>query len=208
MQFTRDDYKDNLYHTSISDEDRQNVLLKCSEQNIDVYNIDWVKDWFCQKYRSNSKLRSCDAYYCGNNNKLVMEFKNANHLKLKAYMEEIVEKIVDTHMLLMETFFQTKKVTYIATNLKLLVVFNDEKNCEAGVQSIKNYLNTVTPKKGDQTRNVNNIKCYTNEEEFREAIQNIKSKFCPDFYAELDFIDKKDFYEVYIKPGNYFANLD
>lgn len=113
MSFTKENFVGNLYQTSIPKEGNKTKesLLNIREENIEVYDFDEVKKWFCEQYRNKKELRSCDAYYEDRNkNFWVIEFKNAHHLKIKSYVNSVVEKAVDTHMLLLETFLREKQI--------------------------------------------------------------------------------------------------
>lgn len=195
-----------LYEVSASNDGVP--LLDIDTKDIDVYHFDHVKDWFCSTYRNNnSKLRSCDAYYQDGRDYLVVEFKRTHHFKMKSYMSELSEKLVDSHMILAETFLNKKAVEKIAEILKVVIVYHDSLNYEKGITSFAHNLNTVSPKRGKQTRN-NSSKndIFENEEEFQVAVYEIQEKYQGKFYLDVMFMDKSDFYEFYIK-SKYFQQL-
>lgn len=204
MKYERNVIVSKLYETSESSEG--SALLSVSEGAYEVYDLDRMKDEFCQNYRHNEKLKSCDAYYYDQNNHVVVEFKNTIYQKLKEYYNEIEIKIVDTHMLLAETFYRNKKNTELSKKLSLLVVYNDVLSAGKGISQISNALNTMKPKKGDTARKVTAPKLFADETEFQTAVSQTKEKYEGSFYKEIQFMGKKDFKKDYIDVG-YFVNL-
>lgn len=47
---------------------------------------------------------------------MLVEFKNTSYQKLKEYYNDIEIKMIDTHMLLAETFYRYKKNTELSKN--------------------------------------------------------------------------------------------
>ena len=206
MDFRENEFRANLYETSMSG--KKNPLLSASEKTIEVYNMDKVKEWFCKEYRQKECLCSCDAYYQSQHNQLVIEFKNTHHLKLKDCWSQIQMKLLDTHMLLAETFYRSKKGSEIAKKLRALLVYNDDPlNYGPGVRKIGGCLNEIKPIKGDDSRKSNPVKLFLDEEEYHEHLDALKCKYKLDFYKDIEFMDKREFYESYIEPGNYFVGL-
>lgn len=182
-----------------------NPLMDAHESEIEVYSLDDIKDWWCDNYRNGNKLRSCDAYYEDVNNHLVIEFKNTNHLNMKAYIDEIQEKIADSYMILSATVFHNKRMNRVK-NYRMLLVYNDSLKSYPGAQKIASALNEMVPFKGENNRSVSGKEFYQTDEEYRAAILAVKQLFESDFFESVDFIDKKDFYEDYINAG-YFKPL-
>lgn len=204
MEYKRNEIVSNLYETSKSSKDGH--LLSSEADRYEVYDLDQIKDEFCKYYRHDEKLKSCDAYYYDQHNQLVIEFKNTNYHNLKEYYNEIEIKIVDTHMMLTETFYRNKKSTELSKKLDMLLVYNDTLNYEEGVRRINNALNTMRPIKGNTERDVSITKTFSDEQEFMEAVGNTKKKYEGQFYKEIQFIGKKDFVTDYVEAG-YFGNL-
>lgn len=205
MEFKREDFKSNLYETSKSNDGTS--LLSRKEKNIEVYDFDKVKDWFCDEYRRKEKMCSCDAYYEDQRaNYRVIEFKNTHRFKLKGFMDEIEQKIIDTHMLLAETFWRNRKTGDMRKKLPLMVVYNDALNYEKGISSLSKGFNNVKPKKGNQERKSKEKELYLNETEYSEAIKQVKDKYRKHFFSEVEFVDKKDFCKDYVESG-YFQEL-
>lgn len=199
-------FVDKISETSKSKKEGS-AVLSVSEGNIDIYNLDKVKDWFCTEYRDGEKIRSCDAYYQDSYNNLVIEFKNTHHLKLKEYLNEIRVKFIDTHFILAETFWRNKKVSQMSSKVKVIVVYKDGLSYGTGVRNISSVLNTMKPMKGDTARKSKATESYSNESEYESDVNEIREKFVSEFYSSMEFIDKKDFMEDYIEAG-YFQNLN
>lgn len=198
MHFDKSDFIDTLYETSKSNDngDKSGALLTSKEGGaIDVYNLDRVKIDFCECYRKN-ELSSCDAFFCNQYDTLVIEFKNTNHISLLEYMDDIIEKLIDTHMLLLETFYRNKSANKLAGNVKLLVVYHDTRNYESGVMRLNKQFNEVIPKQGNKVRNTEPV-----EEVYNQKVEEVKNIFQKDFYSEVEFMDKKDFMEFYVNNG-------
>ena len=203
MKYERAAIVSHLHETSRSE--KEGALLSPSEGSAEVYDLDKVKDLFCSSYRHNKKLKSCDAYYCDQYNQLVMEFKNTHHRKLQSFFDEIEIKIIDTHMLLAETFNRHKKSTEMSKELNLLVVYNDILTCNQGLGTIDNALNKMKPKRGSTVRNVTPPKLFADDTEFLEAVGETKNKYEGRFYKEIEFIEKKEFIRRY--GQGYFGRL-
>ena len=204
MKYERNEIVSSLYEMSKSQ--KGGYLLSASASCYEVYALDKVKDEFCKRYRHDEKLRSCDVYYFDQNNQMAVEFKNTHHRNLKEYYNEIESKMIDTHMLLSETFCRNKNNKDLSKKLSLLLVYNDALNYGKGICQISNALNTMRPKSGDASRNVIKPKIFENDEEFFMAIEGTKSKYEGQFYKEIQFIEKTDFEADYIKTG-YFDDL-
>lgn len=204
MKYERNVIVSNLYETSKSK--KGGSLLSADAGKYEVYDLDQVKDEFCRYYRHDEKLKSCDAYYYDQHNQLVIEFKNTNHRNLKEYYDEIEIKIVDTHMILNETFCRNKKSADLAKKLNMLLVYNDALNYGKGVCQIQNALNTMAPRRGDAARNVKTAQTYADDSEFLEAVGETKKKYEGQFYREIRFVEKKDFEADYVET-EYFGNL-
>ena len=206
FQTLKNDFRSNIYETSKSKK-QGSAVLSVREEQIEVYDLDQLKDWFCEKYRNDQKLCSCDAYYQDTNNFLVMEFKNTHHLRIKEYISEIIVKIIDTHFLLAETFFSNRKISKISSNVNMLLVYNDNLEYGTGVRRIGAALNSIEPISGDTSRNSKEKDIYNNDDEFQRDVDLIKTKFEGDFYKSIEFVDKKDFMLDYIEP-KYFSSLN
>lgn len=205
MEFKREDFKSNLYETSKSKHGKP--LLSVREETIAVYDFDKVKDWFCDEYRRKEKMCSCDAYYQDQrSNCRVIEFKNTHHFKLKGFLNEIEQKISDTHMLLAETFWKNRKTADMGKKLPLMVVYNDELHYGEGICGLSKGFNNVKPKKGNQERKSKEKELYLNEQEYSEAIKQVKDKYQKQFFSEVEFVDKKDFCRDYVE-SRYFQEL-
>lgn len=204
MEYKRNMIVSNLYETSKSS--KGGALLSADEGCYEVYDLDKLKDEFCNHYRHGEKLKSCDAYYYDQNDHVVVEFKNTSYQKLKEYYNDIEIKMIDTHMLLAETFYRHKKNTELSKKLRLLVVYNDSLSYGKGIRQIGNALNTMKPKRGDTARNVTAPKCFADEMEFRKAVRETKYKYEGCFYKEVQFVEKTDFKKDYVDAG-YFENL-
>lgn len=206
FQNLKGDFISNLYETSKSKK-QGSAVLSTQEKNIAVYDLDKVKDWFCDTYRNRERIRSCDAYYQDGNNYLVIEFKNTHHLRMKEFISEITVKLVDTHFLLAETFFGNKKVSKIAFTVNMLLVYNDSLDYGKGVKNISSALNTMTPMRGNTSRKSIEKQVYSNENEYERDVNKIKAMFQSDFYKSVEFVDKKDFMVDYIE-SSYFSTLN
>lgn len=204
MEYKRNVIVSNLYETSKSK--KGGYLLSADTGKYEVYDLDKIKDEFCRYYRHDEKLKSCDAYYYDRHNQLVIEFKNTNHRKLKEYYSEIEIKIVDTHMILTETFNRNKKSAELSKKLNMLLVYNDTLNYGEGVCRISNALNTMVPKQGNPARATTVSQVYANDLEFAEDVEKTKRKYEGRFYKEIQFIEKRDFEKDYVGTG-YFGNL-
>lgn len=204
MKYKRNMIVSNLYETSKSS--KGGSLLSASEDRYAVYALDKLKDEFCQNYRHGEKLKSCDAYYYDQNDYVVVEFKNTSYQKLKEYYNDIEIKMIDTHMLLAETFYRHKKNTELSKKVSLLVVYNDALSYGKGISQIGNALNTMKPKRGDTARKITVPKCFADETEFLEAVKETKDKYEGSFYKEVQFVEKKDFKSDYVDAG-YFGDL-
>lgn len=210
MVFTKDNFKSNLYETSKSKDEEQKALLNKREASVEVYDFDEVKKWFCKEVRNNHLLRSCDVFYENHakGNYLVIEFKNAHHLKTKSYMGEVGEKLIDTHMILKETFYPNKKNSFFSEKVRAIVVYNDSKNSYGtGVVTINNVLSSMQPIKGDKTRETED-EVFSEENEYIRLRNSIIDCYKGHFYADVDFMDKEEFYEMYINVRTpYFEKL-
>lgn len=206
FQNLKNNFVSNLYETSKSKK-QGSAVLSTQEKNIAVYDLDKVKDWFCDTYRNGERIRSCDAYYQDGNNYLVIEFKNTHHLRMKEFISEITVKLVDTHFLLAETFFGNKKVSKIASTVNMLLVYNDSLDYGKGVKNISSALNTMTPMRGNTSRKSIEKQVYSNENEYERDVNKIKAMFQSDFYKSVEFVDKKDFMVDYIE-SSYFSTLN
>ena len=205
VKYERNKIVSSLYETSRPK--KGNPLLFNKAENYEVYDFDNIKKIFCEKYRYGKDIKSCDAYfYSEKKDYLIIEFKNTHHLKLKDYYDEIEIKLIDTHMLLNETFWKNKKGNDISKNVKSIVVYNDKMNYGSGVKNIANALNNMIPKSGDVVRNSNNPNLFENDNEFQNAVNNTKVKYEKEFYKEIEFMDKKEFEENYVDTG-YFNGL-
>lgn len=120
--------------------------------------------------------------------------------------DEIEIKIIDTHMILNETFCRNKKCADLAKKLNMLLVYNDALNYGKGVCQIQNALNTMAPRRGDAARNVKTAQTYADDSEFLEAVGETKKKYEGQFYREIRFVEKKDFEADYVET-EYFGNL-
>lgn len=206
MKYKGTEIISNLYAASKSK--RGGYLLEKSTEPQSVYDLDLIKDRYCEYYRHSEKIKSCDAYYYDiNKNHLIMEFKNTHHLKLKSFYNEIEIKLLDTHMLCRENFWKSKKLNYILEHVNVAVVYNDALNNGIGVNAIANALSGMKPLQGDKKRNTQVIEQFMDESEFQEKIKFTKSKFEKEFYHEIEFIDKKEFEAKYIDTG-YFSELE
>ena len=206
FQNLKNNFVSNLYETSKSKK-QGSAVLSTQEKNIAVYDLDKVKDWFCDTYRNGERIRSCDAYYQDGNNYLVIEFKNTHHLRMKEFISEITVKLVDTHFLLAETFFGNKKVSKIASTVNMLLVYNDSLDYGKGVKNISSALNTMTPMRGNTSRKSTEKQIYSNENEYQRDVDKIKSMFQSTFYKSVEFVDKKDFMIDYVESA-YFSTLN
>lgn len=202
MEFTKESFVSNLYEVSKSQKDGRSVMSS-REQDKAVYHLDRVKDWFSDHYRNRAKMKSCDGFYQSNRDELVLEFKNTHHLKFKEFMGELEQKMADTHMLLLETFYRGEKVGKVATDVSLLVVYNDELSMGKGLCEIGDAMNRIKPLRGNQTRTSKPPALYT-EDEFRQEADRVGKKYQDGFYKDVSFMDKKDFCEMYVEQG-YFA---
>lgn len=171
-----------------------------------AYNMDAVKEIFCKEYRHENMIKSCDAYYYDQYNYIEIEFKNTHCLRLKEYYPEIEMKILDTHMLLSETFWKNKKNADIGKKVQLLVVYNDAMNYGDGLRSIGKALNGMIPKSGDQTRKTKLPELFQDSSEFEQAAAMTNKKYQTQFYREILFVEKKIFESDYVDAG-YFQNL-
>lgn len=205
MKYERKFIVSNLYETSKSNENV--ALLSNAAKEYEVYDLDQMKDIFCKEYRHSEKIKSCDAYFYNQYNHLVVEFKNAHHLRLKEYYDEIEIKIIDTHMLLGETFLKNKKGTEAGKKVRLLVVYNDAMNYGTGVRKISDALNAMKPMTGDKTRNSKLPPIFHDDNEFRMVVDATKQRYEAEFFKEIFFIDKETFEEEYIK-ADYFQKLE
>lgn len=174
MEFTKESFVSDLYEVSKSIMDGKAVMSP-REQDKAVYHLDRIKDWFSDGYRNHVKMRSCDGFYQDDRNKLVLEFKNTNHLKLKGFMGEIEQKMTDTHMLLLETFYRKGKVEKVAADVSLLVVYNDELSMGEGLRKIGAAVNGMKPMQGDGDRKSKTPALYTEDEYKRETDRVKKS---------------------------------
>lgn len=195
MKYRREQIVSNIYETSKSK--KAAVMFTAGAKQYAVYDLDKVKDEFCQEYRHGDKIKSCDAYYYDNHNQLVIEYKNTHHYNLKAYYDEIEIKIADTHMLLKETFCKAKKHRELCKNLCLIVVYNDALNYGQGICRIQNALNTIKPIKGDKSRAAKQVERFVDEEEYQRAVDGTKSKYEDCFYKEIQFMEKAEFQSLY-----------
>lgn len=207
MEYERQFIVSNLYETSKSKKSEHTALLPASTKEFEVYDLDQLKDIFCKNYRHSEKIKSCDAYYYDQHDYLVIEFKNANHLKLKEYYDEIEIKIIDTHMLLSETFWKNRKGKDIGKKVCLLVIYNDAMNYGTGVMNIGLKLNTMEPIAGDKARNSKMPSIFCNDFEFQNAVEKTKNRYEVEFFKEISFIDKQVFEKEYIE-AEYFHALE
>ena len=205
MKYERQFIVSNLYETSKSNENA--ALLSTDAREYEVYDLDQMKDIFCKEYRHSENIKSCDAYYYNKYDYLVVEFKNAHHLRLKEYYDEIEIKIIDTHMLLGETFWKNKKGTEVGKKVCLLVVYNDAMNYGAGVRNIGLALNAMKPMTGDKTRNSKLPLIFSDDVEFNQAVDMTRLRYESEFFKEISFMDKKTFENDYIK-ADYFRELE
>lgn len=203
MEFTKESFVSDLYEVSRSNKDGKAVMSP-REQDKAVYNLDRLKDWFSDSYRNHAKMKSCDGFYQSNRDELVLEFKNTNHLKLKKIMGELEQKMADTHMLLLETFYRKGKVEKVAADVSLLVVYNDELSMGEGLRSIGAAVNNMKPMQGEKPRKSKPPVLYT-EEEYERETERVIEKYQGAFYKDVSFMDKKDFCEMYVERG-YFAS--
>jgi hypothetical protein len=203
VKFERQDIVSNLYETSKSSNGA--ALLSVEANKYEVYNLDMVKSKFCDYYRHGVDIKSCDAYYYDQYNYLVIEFKNVHHFMLKEYYDEIEMKMLDSHMLLAEIFWKSKKNKDISAKVGMIVVYNDSLNYGNGIRNIADSLNRVVPINGDKTRKSEQPKMF-NEEEFVKAMHDTSNKYESEFYKSIEFLDKKDFEKDYIET-NYFGKL-
>lgn len=206
FQNLKEDFVSNLYETSKSTK-QENAVLSVREENIHAYDLDKIKDWFCDMYRFGEKIRSCDAYYQDENNYLVIEFKNTHHFRMKEFISEIIVKFTDTHFLLAETFFGNRKVSKIASAVNMLLVYNDSLDYGKGIKDISSALNTMTPMRGNTFRKSTEKQIYSNESEYQYDVDKIKSMFQSVFYRSVEFVDKKDFMIDYVESA-YFSTLN
>lgn len=206
FQNLKGDFISNLYETSKSTKQGSAVLGK-QQENIDVYHLDKIKDWFCDMYRNGEKICSCDAYYQDGNNCLVIEFKNTHHLRMKEFISEITVKFIDTHFLLAETFFGNRKVSKISSTVDVRLVYNDGLEYGKGIQNLSSALNNMTPMRGNTSRKSIEKQVYSNENEYERDVNKIKAMFQSDFYKSVEFVDKKDFMVDYIE-SSYFSTLN
>lgn len=206
MKYKGTEIISDLYSTSMSK--RGGHLLEKNAETKIVYDLDLVKDKYCEYYRHSEKIKSCDAYYYDTNkNHLIMEFKNTHHLKFKSFYDELEIKLLDTHMLCRENFWRSKKLNYILEHVNVAIVYNDALNNGVGVNTIANALCKMKPIQGDIKRNTQVVEQFTDESEFQKKVKNTKDKFEKEFYHEIEFIDKKEFEERYIETG-YFSELE
>ncbi len=204
MKYERTAVISNLYELSKST--GGTALLKPEARKCVAYSMDAIKESFCKEYRHENMIKSCDAYYYDQHNNLVVEFKNTHCLRLKEFYPEIEVKILDTHMLLSETFWKSKKNADIGKKVQLLVVYNDAMNYEDGVLAIGNALNGMIPKCGDKTRKTKLPEMFQDLTSFEQAAAITNKKYQTHFYKEIVFMDKKDFERDYI-DADYFQNL-
>lgn len=206
MKYKREEIVSDLHKTSKSSK-TNTYLLEPKYQSVEVYDFDKVKNLFCDMYRDTQKLCSCDAYYENTQRKdyLAVEFKNTSHFRLKGFWGEIEEKAVDSHMILLETFWKNKKMKQVLEHARFLVVYNDALNYEKGVKDICKGFNKVEPIQGDKKRKTQMSPVFENEE-FEEAKKIFSGKFQGEFFAETEFIDKTEFVEDYIEAG-YFEKM-
>lgn len=183
-------------------------LLNQKARDIEVYNFDKVKNIFCKMFYENQKLRSCDVYYenVPQRDYLAIEFKNTSHLRLKELFSELEEKAIDSHMILLETFWKKKKLKQILENVRLLVVYNDALNYGKGVKDICRGFNQVEPIRGNKVRNTKVPVLFENEDEFQQRKDAFCSKFEEEFYRKVEFLDKTQFEQDYIEAG-YFKDM-
>lgn len=205
MKYEKEIIESNLYEVSKSE--KSGALLSPRTQKHKVYNLDKLKEEFCRNYRHSRNLSSCDAYYCDRHEHLVIEFKNTGYQGLKHYYDEIEIKIVDTHMLLAETFYRNKKNADLSRDLKFLLVYKNGLNYDKGVRGIDKALTGMNPKKGDAARNAKQKELFEHEAEFQAAVEETKNKYEGEFYKEIRFIEKEDFEKEYIE-AEYFKNLE
>ena len=206
MEYTKDKVVSDLYKTSKSSAGV--YLMEPKHKAIEVYDFDELKKLFCSEYRNEQKLCSCDAYYENpqKKNYLAIEFKNAGYQALKEYFGELYAKAVDSHMLLLETFWRRRKVKDVSKHVKFLVVYRDGLNYDKGVVELNQALCSVKPKRGNTTRAVDTHKLFGNSVEFEKAKKLFKEKFTEDFFQEIEFLEKKDFEEYYVN-AEYFEPL-
>lgn len=202
MLFTKEDFISNLYETSKSKDSQSTPLLSKKEaKHIEVYDFDKYKLVFCHNYRNGQELGSCDAFYRDNkkDNALLIEFKNTHHFKFKQYMKDFNTKLADSHMLLMELFYN--KRNDISKCVKVLVIYKDENQTlsyETGIMGLCSNLNIL----GNQ----NNEELFCTETEYENDINEIIERFKGEFYREIEFMDYKDFKELYL-DSKYFGAL-
>lgn len=205
MKYERKNIVSNLYETSKASTGQ--AMLGTGAAQYDVYHLDAMKEQFCRFYRHSENIKSCDAYYYDTKNHLIVEFKNTHHMRLKEYYDEIEIKLLDTHMLCRETFWRSRKLNAIIGIVNVIVVYNDALNYGSGVRNIAGALNQIRPLQGDIKRYTKEPEQFLDEDEFLEKVKCTKEKYEKDFYNEIEFIDKKDFEERYIKTG-YFSGLE
>lgn len=205
MAFTKESFVSNLYKVSKSKKDNK-AVMSSREQDKAVYDLDEVKDWFSNNYRNRVKMRSCDGFYQNERDELVLEFKNTNHLKFKEFMGEIEQKMTDTHMLLLETFYREGKVGKVAADVSLLVVYNDELSMGAGLNKISTAVNCMKPIQGSKSRKSKLPALYT-EQEYEQETKKVIEKYRGTFYRDVNFMDKKDFCEMYVERGYFTSPL-
>lgn len=207
MKFKRNEIVSDLHEAAKSSK-LGVCLLNKRAREIEVYNFDKVKNTFCKMFYDELKLRSFDAYYenVPQRDYLAIEFKNTSHFRLKELFSELEEKAIDSHMILLETFWKKKKLKQILENVRLLVVYNDSLNYGKGVKDICKGFNQVEPIQGDKKRNTKVPVMFENEEEFQQRKDVFCSKFEEEFYHKVEFVDKTQFEQDYIEAG-YFKDM-
>jgi hypothetical protein len=124
---------------------------------------------------------------------------------LKEYYNEIEMKMLDSHMLLAEIFWKSRKNKDISAKVGMIVVYNDSLNYGNGIRNIADSLNGVVPISGNKTRKSEQPKMFK-EEEFEQKVADTRNKFESEFYHNIKFVDKTDFEKDYIETG-YFGKL-
>lgn len=205
ISYERKEILSNLHETSKNS--KGVPLLDKSHEKYQVYNLDKVKDRFCEYYRHNEKLRSCDAYYYDDNkNYLVIEFKRAHHFKLLEYWDDIEIKLIDTRLLLKDTFMNSGKANAVQNQVKVVLVYDDDVNYEAGVKNISHNLNTMKPINGNTSRNSKEKSIFKDENSYQLKLKETIGKYKEVCYSDIKFVEKKEFIDTYIN-SHYFDKI-
>ena len=98
------------------------------------------------------------------------------------------------------------KANAVQNQVKVVLVYDDDVNYEAGVKNISHNLNTMKPINGNTSRNSKEKSIFKDENSYQLKLKETIGKYKEVCYSDIKFVEKKEFIDTYIN-SHYFDKI-